>query len=189
MVGAAAAGIECLFLAAPCPRAVVVGATLTRTLPAAQLAATEWTAHVRPSGIARIAQELDAALGAVQHIAAQLGSRPQCNLQRGPILLNERFSANLLVPIAIWRENTLNRDDKKANDSVILSIDFCTPSSYPFDTQVSTGGTRFFLCRTRARGTSTASSSTVIPSPLAPHSRLRPTRPAARSRALPGTNK
>lgn len=63
------------------------------------LAATELAAEIPPASVARVRQEANATLAAVNRTACQIGTIAQDGIERQLILTNKRVGAVALVPI------------------------------------------------------------------------------------------
>jgi hypothetical protein len=121
--------------------AALVGALLVMVPPA-----TDGAAQVQTPSVARVGEKPQSAMRAVSHKWQQFVIGGQDGVECGLILMDERFSAMILVPIGAKRENFLEGDDKKARFSVRMASDGFTPSSYLIGAQASRGQGEVFSC-------------------------------------------
>lgn len=74
-------------------------ATRVSLLTPVVLAATELAAEILPASVARVRQEANATLAAVNRTACQIRTIAQDDIERQLILTNKRVGAVVLVPI------------------------------------------------------------------------------------------
>lgn len=108
------------------------------------LTATEGTAQVLTTGIARMSKETNPTVAAANRAVRQIRTITQEGIQRELILTNKRTAAVILMPILVKRENLRDGYDKIAKFSVKILICFCISSSYSLDAKASRCRARIF---------------------------------------------
>lgn len=111
------------------------------------LAATEGTTEVPTMRIARMRQETNSAMAAVDRAAFQIGMSAQDGIQRELILANQRTSAVVLMPIRAKRETFPDGYDKNARFSVKMLSLLCISLSYSADANAARRRAGIFSCR------------------------------------------
>lgn len=136
------------------------------------LAASERTSQILAAGIPRIGQKANLAVRAMHHALRQSRIRMILDrrVERALILLNQRFSAAVLMPIFPKREEFADSDNKKAKLSDTILMLF-TPSSYLTEANASGGRTRFICPLIETKPTNRTSP---------PHPYYPPNRPSPR---------
>jgi hypothetical protein len=134
-----------LFLASGLGLAIVFAAALPAQFPAMMIATAERAVQILTLGVARMGEEPNPAVFALDCAAGQLGTSFQNRVERNLILTNKRTSTLLPVPILGKDKNLFDAYDKKARLSAILWILFCISSSYPLDAKAPRGGARIFF--------------------------------------------
>jgi len=114
-------------------------------MPTMVLPAAEWAAQVPAAFISAVGQKPNSTVRTACDAALKFGMGSQGRVERGLVLPDKRLGAIVLMPIRAKREQSLDRDDKKARLSVIILIELDTPSSYPIDAIASRARARFFL--------------------------------------------
>jgi hypothetical protein len=154
-----------LFLLPPPNDGLVIRATpLPGSLSTMVLPAAERTTQVHAAGVPRVREKPDSAGTAVNRARLEFRTGLENRIQRELIFLEQQLRTRVLMPILAKREELLDGDDKKAKRAVILSIVFCTPSSYLSEAQASRGRARFFVrCGPRSANTAGTTASSPIP--------------------------
>lgn len=141
--GSRPAGIQPPLLPFPRNRSVISRTALVGTPSAVASPATKRATQIESAGIAGMREKPNPAVRAMSRARLQLGMRLENGVQGRLVAEDQRPGRFVLVPIRPERESSLDRDDKKARFSVIMSI-LHTPRSYPIDAQASRGRARFF---------------------------------------------
>jgi hypothetical protein len=108
------------------------------------LTATEGTAQIKTTRVARMREEANLTLAAVNRATFQIGMFAQDAIEGDLILTNKRIGAVVLVPIFTKREQLRDRYRKSARFSVKMLISFCISSSYSLDAKASRCRARIF---------------------------------------------
>jgi hypothetical protein len=117
---------------------------LVGSLTTMLLTATEGTAQVLTTCIARMGEETNPTVRAAYCAVRQIRTITQDGIQRELILTNKRTGAVVLVPILVKRENFREGYDKIARFSVKMLIGFCISSSYSLEAKASRCRARIF---------------------------------------------
>jgi hypothetical protein len=152
--------LEMFLLGFPARRLVIRGAPLIGTPPPFVPAATERTAKILASRIAGMRQEADPAVATARNASPQMRMGLEHRVQRHLILLDNRFSAVILMPVLAKRENFREGYDKRAKLSVMIASVICMSSSYRLDAKASRGRAGIFYRRIRAVAIRSAHSAT-----------------------------
>jgi hypothetical protein len=123
---------------------MVRGAPLVGTLPSMAPPATERTTQLPPASVARMRQEANPAVDAVNNALLKMRAGLQNRVQHRLILTDNWPGAIALVPIRITRETFFDGDGKKAKFSAIL-VTLRTSLSYLIDAKASRGRARIFV--------------------------------------------
>jgi len=151
---------------------IVLLAQLVRLVTTMVLTATELAAKVPPIRIARMRQEANSTVAAVDRTAYQIGMIAQDGIQRELILTNKRTSAVVLMPIRAKRKEFPGGYDKNAKFSVRMLRVLCMSPSYSLDADASSGRAGIFLwinpIRRRLGRTTDSSAKSHLSSPSHP---------------------
>jgi hypothetical protein len=101
------------------------------------LTATEWATEIPPIRVARMREETNPTMAAVDRTACQTGTIAQDGIQRELILTNKRGGAVVPMPIRAKRKEFADGYDKNARFSVRILIVLCISSSYSLDANAS----------------------------------------------------
>jgi hypothetical protein len=128
------------------------------------LPAAERTTQVHAADVPGMREKPDSAGTAVNRASLEFRMGLEKGIQRELILLDQRKGMIVLVPIRAKREELFDGDEKKPKRAAILSIVFCTPSSYLTEVNASRGRARFFMrCGPRSANTAGTTDSSPIP--------------------------
>jgi hypothetical protein len=108
------------------------------------ITAAERAAQIRSGGVAGMDQKPDPTVATGRDAILKMGMFGQGGVQGPLILLNERLSAVVLMPVLAKGENFRQGYQKSARFSAMIERLLCISSSYFLDAKASSGRARIF---------------------------------------------